>query len=141
MITEEKSYGIVVVLRDSEDMFLLLQHIAGHWGFPKGHKDGNETIKETALRELKEESGIVDCEIIDSPMISEEYTYEYNKNTHHKIVQYLVGFVKNKNISIQKGEIADYKWAKYDEALEILTYGNNKEVLRKAQEYISRIQM
>ncbi len=138
-MVEDKSYGVIVVFRDSENMFLLLQHTAGHWGFPKGHKEGNETIKETALRELREESGITDCEVANLPIISEEYIYEYNKNTHHKVVKYLIGFVKNKNVFIQKAEIADYKWVTYEQAKKILTYDNNKEVLRKAREYINKL--
>ena len=37
----------------------------GHWGFVKGHVEDNETEKETALRELKEETGLSKVEFIE----------------------------------------------------------------------------
>lgn len=38
---------------------LLIRHVnGGHWAFPKGHMEGNETESETALREIREETGL-----------------------------------------------------------------------------------
>ena len=59
----EKSCGIVLFYSDE---FLIIQHstesneLKGHWDFPKGHVEENETELETASRELKEETGIED---------------------------------------------------------------------------------
>lgn len=137
MITEDKSYGIIAV---HNDKFLLLKQNKGHWGFPKGHKEGNETDQESALRELKEETGITHCLLSNFPPISEDYfLVNEGKPDWHKVVQYFVGFVENEDVSIQKTEIMDYKWATFNEALETLTYDNNKKVLQKVQEYITGI--
>ena len=65
----EKSCGIVLF---HSDEFLIIQHSVkpnvteGHWDFPKGHVEENETEFETAVRELKEETGITDFLLIDN---------------------------------------------------------------------------
>ena len=62
----EKSCGLVVV---NSNEILLLKYSAydtqgegGHWDFPKGHIETNETEIMTALRELEEETGISNAE-------------------------------------------------------------------------------
>ena len=52
----EKSCGIILI--DDENQYLLVQLLAGHWDFPKGHVEQGETEKETALREVLEETGL-----------------------------------------------------------------------------------
>ena len=52
-----KRIGVVVHSVDNE-MFLLVQSCGNLWGFPKGMRENNESLKHTAVRELEEESGI-----------------------------------------------------------------------------------
>ncbi len=139
MITEDRSYGIILVLKGKEDRFLLLRHQAGHWSYPKGHKEGDETPLESALRELKEESGITDSRVSDHPPVFEEYMLNKEGKEYHKIVQYFISFTENDVVTIQQEEISEYKWATFEEAMETFTYENNKEVLKKAQEYLQNL--
>lgn len=57
---EDKSFGVIPVFKNDggEYFFCLVKHRAGHWGFPKGHPDVDESEEETAKRELLEETGI-----------------------------------------------------------------------------------
>ena len=57
----EKSCGAIVFRRFHGNIqILLIKHInSGHWSFPKGHIENNETETETAVREIKEETGIL----------------------------------------------------------------------------------
>ncbi|MBP6884049.1 MAG: NUDIX domain-containing protein [Candidatus Pacebacteria bacterium] len=134
MITERRSYGVIPV---HNGKFLLLKQNKGHWGFPKGHKEGNETDEECALRELKEESGIANCVLSDFPPISEDYyLVDEGKPDWHKVVKFFIGFIESDEVTIQREEIMDYKWATYEEALETLTYENNKKVLKEAAKFL-----
>ena len=57
---KEISCGAVIA-RQTENgrEILLIRHVnGGHWAFPKGHMEGNETESETALREIREETGL-----------------------------------------------------------------------------------
>ena len=56
----EKSCGAIVYRKyHGNTEILLIKHInSGHWSFPKGHVEGDETEEETAKREIMEETGI-----------------------------------------------------------------------------------
>ena len=60
MMLHEKSCGAIVYRKyHGNTEILLIKHInSGHWSFPKGHVEGNETEEETAKREIMEETGI-----------------------------------------------------------------------------------
>ena len=135
---EDRSFGIVPVFQiNGENQFLIVKHVGGHWGFPKGHREGEETIQETALRELSEETGIMKCRILDLPPRHEEYIYEDRGEKYHKIVQYLIGLVSDPLVTLpNKHEISEYKWASYEEAMSILSYDNNKKVLEEAKKFL-----
>ena len=53
----------------NDGMVLLLQYPQGHWGLPKGHVELDDAPHEwTALRELKEETGIDDVELVQASL-------------------------------------------------------------------------
>ena len=136
----EQTYGIVIVYREEkENLFLILQHedSEGSWSFPKGHHEGQETPKETALRELFEETGISEIDFMNVPLIHEEYTLNREHGEVIKKNDYFIGFTKNKNVKIEENEIHQYKWATYEEALSTFQYESRKEVLKKALEYLN----
>lgn len=55
---QEKSCGAVLyTIRDGIRLFWLVRNVGGHIGFPKGHMEPGESEAETALRELREETG------------------------------------------------------------------------------------
>jgi len=56
---KEKSAGAIIFRKENnKNYFLLLHYPSGHWEFPKGHVEGNETEEETVKREIKEETGL-----------------------------------------------------------------------------------
>jgi 8-oxo-dGTP pyrophosphatase MutT (NUDIX family) len=139
---KDESFGVVPVFVDQNNVmqFLLVQHAAGHWSFPKGHKEAGETSLMTARRELAEETGIAGCYILTSDTFQEIFLIPANIKTPHKplgeemekTVLYYVGQVQTNVISIppeQKNEIFDCKWFTYEEALKKITFKEAREVL------------
>lgn len=56
---QEKSCGAVIFHEQGPERFYLILHSTqGHWTLCKGHVEGNETERETAVREIKEETGL-----------------------------------------------------------------------------------
>ena len=56
---KEKSCGAIVYkIENNELKFLLVHQNNGHYSFPKGHVEENETEIETAIREIKEETNL-----------------------------------------------------------------------------------
>lgn len=120
----EKSCGCIII--DNEKV-LLVKQTAGHWGFPKGHVETNETEVETAIRETKEETNL-SVEIVSDA----RYTIEYNIDENiHKEVVYFIAKETTNNIIAQESEISDIKWFSFKEALEIISFDNAKALLKK----------
>ena len=61
-----KACGIILYTNIKQKKFLLIQHHAGHWGFPKGHQEKGEDDLTTARRELQEETGIKQIKIYET---------------------------------------------------------------------------
>ena len=130
----EKSCGAIVYRRHhGNSEILLIKHVnSGHWSFPKGHVEANETEVETALREIKEETGI---DVIIDPTFRETVTYFPRKDTQ-KVVVYFIAKAKNFDYVRQEEEIAEIKWVDVGYATSVLTYENDKSIVNKAKKVI-----
>ncbi len=136
---EQKSAGIVLFRNDSDkNEFLLLNYPQGHWDFVKGKIEQNETSHETALRETKEETGITNIEFVDGFEESVEYDFRFKKENIHKKVIFFLAKTNEKNIKLSH-EHNDYLWLEYNDALKKTTFENAKNVLTKANEFLSNI--
>ena len=134
---EQKSTGIVLFRNDSgKNEFLLLNYPQGHWDFVKGKVEQNETPHETAIRETKEETGITNIEFVDGFEESVEYDFRFKKEDIHKKVIFFLAKTNEKNIKLSH-EHNDYLWLEYNDALKKTTFENAKNVLTKANEFLS----
>lgn len=125
---KEKSCGAIVCrLRDSWVEVLLIRHKnGGHWAFPKGHVEKGETEEETALREIKEETGLKVKLCMDF-----RHTVTYSpKPGVLKDVVYFAGEFSGGHQKAQEAEVTGMEWKAPQEALEQITYENDKETLR-----------
>jgi len=133
----EKSAGIVLFRNDSDkNEFLLLNYPQGHWDFVKGKIEQNETSHETALRETKEETGISNIEFVNGFEESVEYDFRFKKENIHKKVIFFLAKTNEKNNKLSH-EHNDYLWLEYNDALKKTTFENAKNVLTKANEFLS----
>ena len=133
----EKSAGIVLFRNDSDkNEFLLLNYPQGHWDFVKGKIEQNETSHEAAIRETREETGITNIEFIDGFEESVEYDFRFKKENIHKKVIFFLAKTNEKNIKLSH-EHNDYIWLEYNDALKKTTFENAKNVLSKANQFLS----
>lgn len=130
----EKSCGAIVYRKHHGNIeILLIKHVnSGHWSFPKGHVEADETEVETARREIKEETGI---DVIIDPTFRETVTYFPRKDTQ-KVVVYFIAKAKNFDYVRQEEEIAEIKWVDVGHATSVLTYENDKSIVNKAKKVI-----
>jgi bis(5'-nucleosidyl)-tetraphosphatase len=138
---KDKSFGVVPIFKDTngELLFCLVQHQGEHWGFPKGHPDKNESEEETALRELKEETGLKEVQLVQNIFFNENYIFDKDGNRYDKSVKYFLGLVTNKNTNTQDefmDEITEVKWLSYKEARDLITFENAKVNFDEVWEYI-----
>ena len=133
----EKSCGAIVYRKSHGNTeILLIKHInIGHWSFPKGHVEGNETEVETAIREIKEETAI---DVMIDPTFRETVSY-YPKRDTQKTVVYFIGKAKNYDYIPQEEEISEIRWVDIGYASNILTYENDKNIVNKAKTAIKEL--
>ena len=127
----EKSCG-AVVYNPKKHSFLIIKMLNGNWGFPKGHTEDQETDIQTAIREVMEETGI-NIEILDGFKKSIKYIPfpEVLKE-----VIFFIGITEEEKVTIDKDEIEDYMWCSYEEALKMITYKPQRDVMESSLQFI-----
>ncbi|MGM9878924.1 MAG: bis(5'-nucleosyl)-tetraphosphatase [Bacilli bacterium] len=130
---KEKSCGAIIYkCKNNKLYFLIVKHNAGHYSFPKGHIEKGETEEETAIREVKEETNI-DIEII--PGFREKITYSPKENTIKDVIFFLAKPLSY-NLKPQEEEIEKVSWYDEKEALNIITYKEDKNIFKSALLFI-----
>lgn len=125
----EKSCGAVIF---DGNKVLVIQQVAGHWGFPKGHVEEGETEVQTAVREIKEETNL-DVEIDDKFRFVERYSPEPGVD---KDVVFFIAKKVGGEVKVQEEEVRATEWLTPGEAMDRLTYETSKNILRKVMESI-----
>lgn len=135
----EKSCGAVIFKRDGNRKYLLLHYEGGHWDFVKGHVERNESEKDTVRRETKEEVGIADISFIEGYRQPISYYYKRAGKTVYKEVIFYLLESSTDAVRLSREHVG-FDWLPYDKAYDRLTYKNAKETLRKANEFLQRLQ-
>lgn len=133
------SFGIVPLKKfDGAWRVLLVHHIAGHWSFPKGHPEKDETPEQTAQRELEEETGLHVTQLLQKEPIEEVYTFSHRGEKIFKTVRYFIALVDGKEYP-QLDELLGCEWFSFDEAHKKLSFENTRKLLSEAQEVLSKL--
>lgn len=110
--------GACVILLDSDNQLLLQQRTDnGLWGLPGGSMEPGEEMKEVAVRELFEETGLEACELEMFDVFSGQelyYQYPHGDEVYNVVVVYICkeygGVMK-----ADEGEVQDIRFFKLNE--------------------------
>jgi len=151
----EKSAGAIIFRKEGGTRYYLLLHYpsksrrGGHWEFPKGHIEKGENEEETMKREIKEETGIEDLEIIPGFKKYIKYFFRQypEKNPKpktqnpktpwiFKLVVFFAAETKTKEIKLSPEHIG-FAWLPIEEAVKKTTFKNSKRLLKEADDFIA----
>ncbi len=134
---QEISAGGVVYRRNHENMqILMIQDRYGKVTLPKGKIEAGETLEQTALREILEETGIRGDLQGDLEVIRYQYRHGNGETVDKAVHYYLVEAVQG-DLKVQEEEIRSAVWLEPGQAWlrqASAGYRNNDSVLRKALE-------
>ena len=142
---KEISAGFIVYRKGQKEIeFLILYHRGGYWNFPKGKIESEERSFETAVRELKEETGIGRNEIRIIPNFKTSEKFAFWKNTGNKnsrvfkIVIFYLAETAKKEIKLSP-EHGGYAWFAFKDAMKILEkYKDSQRVLKEVHGFLRR---
>lgn len=140
--TEVSAGGVVFRLRDGGgfDVALILTH-ERRWQLPKGWIDEGESPEQTAVREVREEAGVV-AEIV-GPLGDIEYQYvstydaepaRVHKRVHMFLLRYLGGTTEDHD-----DEVIEARWVEIDEAERMLAFKDEQRTMAKARELLAQV--
>ena len=124
--------GAIVVRLDGKEPRVLLvtaKRNPRNWIFPKGHIERGETPEAAALRETKEEAGVV------GKLIGFASVLEYGfLGAKARVEYFLVEFTREAG---QPGDGRQRTWCGLEAALDRLSYKNTRKLLRKAWKHLA----
>ena len=131
----EISCGAVVFKKNQEVNYLLLRYEEGHWDFVKGNTEPNESEKDTVIRELEEETGIIEAQFIEGFREKISYFYRRGGNTVYKEVVFFLTQTRESRV-VLSSEHVGYKWLSYQKATERVTFDTAKSILKRAHQFL-----
>lgn len=135
LLREHSAGAVIYRVEDGDFKFLILKYGLGHWDFPKGNVEKGESELETVKREVLEETGIDQIEIIDGFKERVGYYYRMKGNLIYKTVNYYLARTEQREVKLSH-EHEDYAWVTVDEALRYIKHKNSINVLNKAYEFL-----
>lgn len=137
---EETSAGGIVYRMDlGQPLYLLIRDSYKNWGFPKGHIEPGEMPDVAALREVREETGLADLSIRGA-IDTIDWFFRFRGQLIHKVCHFYLMETIDATTSPQRAEgITACRWTRFDEAHSLISYGNARELLRRAQEMLAAL--
>ena len=140
MAKHEKSAGVVAYYYDEKNkkpVFLLLKYKT-YWGFSKGLMEENEKEEQTALRELEEEAEIK-AQLIKGFQHKQAWFFKWENELVRKEAVYFLARISKEEKEKTKisFEHEDFCWLAYEGAIKKLKIKANKEMLEKANLFIT----
>ena len=123
-IVREPTSGGIIFRRDENDgvEILLIQDGKGRWTIPKGHIEEGETAQQTTRREIHEEAGLAEVDILG--WLGKIY-FRYRRVDKLVLMTTQIYLVRAKGDTndIKKEEwMNDIRWFKFHDALEMIEY-------------------
>jgi 8-oxo-dGTP diphosphatase len=143
MVFEFSAGGVVYKIENNSIMILVSQHSYHHgWVFPKGLIGDREHIKEetkeeTAVREVKEETG-AEGEIVQE-LKPVTYWYVMDDIKRKKTVYYFIMKYMGGDITKHDHEMEAVEWLPMDQILDRLTYKSDKDIFLEAEPIIKKL--
>ena len=138
IVREPTSGGIVFRLTaDKKDIeILLIQDSKGRWTIPKGHIEPGETAKMTARREIEEETGLRNFDVL---MWLGKIHFKYRRTDKLVLMTtqiYLVQSLDAREMPTGEKWMKGIQWFSFNQALDLIEYEDIEKLMLIAKKKI-----
>jgi 8-oxo-dGTP pyrophosphatase MutT (NUDIX family) len=107
------------------------------WTLPKGQQEQRETLEQTALREVREETGL-DVRIL-APLDTIDYWFVWTpeQTRYHKFVHYFLMLATGGDFARHDREVIEVRWFEPEEAAQAMTFANERRLLALVPERLA----
>jgi 8-oxo-dGTP pyrophosphatase MutT (NUDIX family) len=133
--------GVVYRERDGRaEVVLVARPQANLWALPKGTPEPGETMEQTAVREVGEETGL-EVEIV-APVADISYSFTLSERGQRidKVVHHFLMRAVGGDVTLHDHEYDLVSWFGIPEALRLMTYENERHVVEQAADLIERLE-
>ena len=120
--------AVLYTLLNGERRYVLVREKNGSYGLPKGHVEPGEALADTALREVREETGVIATLHAREPVMVDEYPIA---GGDVKRVSWFIAHYADQTPDADTTQVLGVLVLPIDVALRTLTYGSTREILRK----------
>lgn len=117
-------------------LFLIRHREGNHWGFPKGHAESGETPRQTAERELQEETSLEVMRYLPYQPIVEQYQFLWEGHIIDKTVTYYFAEVSTA-YTLQQEEISEGKWVQLSELVMYASFEAQKKLYEGVTQHLN----
>lgn len=103
------------------------------WQLPKGHIEDGETSEQTAVREVREETGVTGRIVAALPEIEYWYVEKGNLRVHKRVDYFLLEYESGDAADFDAREVSGAGWFGWDEGLAKLSFDNERRVAEQAR--------
>lgn len=132
---KQKSVG-AIILNAENKVLIMFSSANKYWEFPKGKVEKGEGELDTLKREMMEETGIKRFRLHPSFREYLYYTFRVNNLLIQKVVVYYL--FKTGSAVRLSDEHTDYKWVEIADAAGFLKHSNQKDLLKRVQDFLAK---
>jgi 8-oxo-dGTP pyrophosphatase MutT (NUDIX family) len=123
----------VVFRRNGDGLeFLLIRDPYENWGLPKGHIEAEESAVAAAMREVSEETGLLELLVVSELPTIDWYYRDRGRLIHKFCHFYLMESGEGDAVPQLDEGITQCLWCSFESAMQTVTYDNARQVLRAA---------
>ena len=116
-----------------QEILLISTQNGRRWQLPKGHIEEGEKPEQTAVREVREETGVTGEVTATLPGVEYWYVEKGVRRIHKQVDYYLLRYTDGDVSNFDPVEVSGAAWFSWDEGIAAISFENERRVLREAR--------